>query len=93
MVDSREDVYMSGASKFRLRYSGKLFMSHLLAVFLVSGSVGTFFYLRAMDNLVRSLKSRLKNSARPGSRVTCARMSSVICVSSRTFRACRNFDG
>ncbi len=47
----------------RLRYSVKLFLSHLTAVFLVSGSVGTFFYLRAMDNLMRSLKSRLQNSA------------------------------
>lgn len=47
----------------RLRYSAKLFISHLTAVFLVSGSVGTFFYVRAMDNLMRSLKSRLQNSA------------------------------
>lgn len=47
----------------RLRYSMKLFLSHLLAVFMVSGSVGTFFYVRAMDNLLRSLKSRLQNSA------------------------------
>jgi hypothetical protein len=29
----------------------------------VSGSVGTFFYVRAMDNLMRSLQSRLLNSA------------------------------
>ena len=47
----------------RFRYSTKLFLSHLLAVFLVSGSVGTFFYVRAMDNLMRSLQSRLQNSA------------------------------
>lgn len=47
----------------RFRYSTKLFLSHLLAVFLVSGSVGTFFYARAMDNLTRSLQSRLRNSA------------------------------
>jgi HAMP domain-containing protein len=47
----------------RLRYSSKLFFSHMLAVFLVSGSVGTFFYVRAMDNLMRSLQSRLLNSA------------------------------
>lgn len=50
-------------SKLRLRFGGKLFISHLLAVFLVSGSVGTFFYVRAMESLTRSLKSRLKNSA------------------------------
>ena len=47
----------------RFRYATKLFLSHLLAVFLVSGSVGTFFYVRAMDNLMRSLQSRLQNSA------------------------------
>jgi len=50
-------------SGLRLRFSAKLFISHLLAVFLVSGSVGTFFYFRAIDNLMRSLKSRLMNSA------------------------------
>ncbi len=49
--------------RFRIRYVSKLFMSHLLAVFLISGSVGTFFYIRAMDNLARSLRSRLQNSA------------------------------
>lgn len=54
---------MTSEPKVRLRYSTKLFMSHLLAVFLVSGSVGTFFYVRAMDNLMRSLQSRLQNSA------------------------------
>lgn len=47
----------------RFRYSTKLFLSHILAVLLVSGSVGTFFYVRAMDNLMRSLQSRLQNSA------------------------------
>lgn len=50
-------------AELRLRYAAKLFISHLAAVFLVSGSVGTFFYVRAMDNLMRSLKSRLQNSA------------------------------
>lgn len=54
---------MRALSRFRLRYVAKLFISHLLAVILVSGSVGTFFYLRAIDNLMRSLKSRLRNSA------------------------------
>ncbi len=47
----------------RSRYSTKLFLSHILAVLLVSGSVGTFFYVRAIDNLMRSLQSRLQNSA------------------------------
>jgi hypothetical protein len=48
----------------RFRYSTKLFLSHLLAVFLVSGSVGTFFYVRAMDNLMRSLQSRCRTAPR-----------------------------
>jgi HAMP domain-containing protein len=47
----------------RFRYAHKLFISHIVAVFLVSGSVGTFFYVRALDNLMRSLQSRLQNSA------------------------------
>ncbi len=54
---------MKWMTALRLRYSAKLFVSHMLAVFFVSGSVGTFFYFRAMDNLMRSLKSRLRNSA------------------------------
>ena len=43
--------------------SRKLFMSHLLAVFLVSGSIGTYFYLSAVDSLMANLKNRLKSSA------------------------------
>jgi hypothetical protein len=54
---------MKSQSPVRFRYSTKLFFTHLLAVLLVSGSVGTFFYSRAMDNLMRSLQSRLQNSA------------------------------
>ena len=50
-------------SVFQFSYSTKLFLTHILAVFMVSGSVGTFFYVRAMDNLMRSLQSRLQNSA------------------------------
>jgi methyl-accepting chemotaxis protein len=49
--------------RIRLRFGPKLFLSHLLAVILVSGSVGTFFYLNAMDGLLQSLRSRLQNSA------------------------------
>jgi HAMP domain-containing protein len=54
---------MKQKRQIRVRYSTKLFLTHMLAVFLVSGSVGTFFYVRAMENLMRSLKSRLQNSA------------------------------
>ena len=41
----------------------KLFLSHFCAIILVSGSVGSFFYNSAIDNLTSSLQSRLKNSA------------------------------
>ncbi len=54
---------MKWTPHLRFQYSSKLFISHIVAVFLVSGSVGTFFYFRAMDNLMRSLQSRLQNSA------------------------------
>ncbi len=50
-------------ARFRLRYGSRLFISHLAAVILVSGSVGTYFYSRALDSLMRSLRSRLQNSA------------------------------
>ncbi len=54
---------MLSLRRIRLRFGPKLFLSHLIAVILVSGSVGTFFYLNAMDGLVQSLRSRLQNSA------------------------------
>jgi diguanylate cyclase (GGDEF)-like protein len=41
----------------------KLFFSHFIAVVLVSGSIGSFFYSSAIDNLRRSLQSRLLNTA------------------------------
>lgn len=49
--------------RIRLQFGLKLFLSHFLAVLLVSGSIGTFFYLNAIDSLVQSLRSRLQNSA------------------------------
>ena len=51
------------APRFRLKFGHKLFLSHFLAVILVSGSVGSFFYVSAIDSLMQSLRSRLKNSA------------------------------
>lgn len=51
----------------------KIFISHFLAVFLVSGSIGTFFYLSAMSSLMNNLKSRLMNSAALVSQVIDAR--------------------
>jgi diguanylate cyclase (GGDEF)-like protein len=41
----------------------KLFLSHFLAIVLVSGSIGSYFYRNAIDNLLGSLQARLKYSA------------------------------
>ena len=41
----------------------KLFFSHFLTVLLVSGSIGTYFYISAIDSLLTSLQLRLQNSA------------------------------
>jgi len=54
---------MSSPSRLRLRFGPKLFISHFLAVLLVSGSIGTFFYFNAIQRLMQSLRSRLQNSA------------------------------
>lgn len=51
------------APPIRLKFGHKLFLSHFLAVVLVSGSVGSFFYFSAVDSLMQSLRSRLRNSA------------------------------
>ena len=49
--------------KFRLTIKKKLFLSHVLAVLLVSGSIGTYFYLNAAQSLMHGLKDRLQYSA------------------------------
>ncbi len=54
---------MTQHPRIRLRFGPKLFISHFMAVLLVSGSIGTFFYYNAMDSLMQSLRSRLQNSA------------------------------
>ena len=41
----------------------KLFLSHFLAIVLVSGSIGSYFYQTAIDNLRGSLQARLQYSA------------------------------
>jgi len=51
------------APRLQMKFGHKLFLSHFLAVILVSGSVGSFFYFSAIDSLMQSLRSRLKNSA------------------------------
>ncbi|MES9977761.1 MAG: diguanylate cyclase, partial [Candidatus Thiodiazotropha sp. 6PLUC5] len=47
----------------RLTIQTKLFLSHFAAIVLVSGSVGSYFYQSAIENLMSALQSRLKNSA------------------------------
>lgn len=47
----------------------KLFYSHFIAVVLVSGSIGTFFYHSAVSTLFSRLQGRLMNSAAIISRV------------------------
>ena len=49
--------------KLHMSVRTKLFLSHLLAVFLVSGSIGTFFYMSAGESLMSGLKERLEASA------------------------------
>lgn len=41
----------------------KLFFSHFLAIVLVSGSIGSYFYNSAIESLVGSLQTRLQYSA------------------------------
>ena len=47
----------------QLSIQSKLFLSHFAAIILISGSVGTYFYQSAIDNLTQALRSRLQNSA------------------------------
>lgn len=49
--------------KFRMSIRLKLFLSHLVVVVLVSGSIGTFFYLSAAESLMKGLQDRLRSSA------------------------------
>ena len=52
---------MSMNKHFSIRL--KLFFSHALAVLLVSGSIGTYFYASAAESLLSGLKERLQASA------------------------------
>jgi diguanylate cyclase (GGDEF)-like protein len=49
--------------KLRFSIQHKLLASHFLAVLLVSGSIGSFFYLRAARSLHENVRVRLQNSA------------------------------
>ena len=46
-----------------LSISLKLFISHVFAVLLVSGSIGAFFYASALNSMQTGLKERLQSSA------------------------------
>ncbi len=59
--------------KLNLSIGRKLFLSHMLAVLLVSASVGTYFYYSATEDLMKGLQSRLQNSAALISRTLDAR--------------------
>jgi len=48
---------------YRLTIRAKLFFSHLLAILLVSGSIGSYFYLSAADSLMRGIQERLQSNA------------------------------
>jgi diguanylate cyclase (GGDEF)-like protein len=47
----------------RLSLRHQLFLSHFLAVLLVSGSIGTYFYKQATASLLENLRGRLSQSA------------------------------
>ncbi|MDD3022089.1 MAG: diguanylate cyclase, partial [Alphaproteobacteria bacterium] len=49
--------------KFQMSIRIKLFLSHIFAVLLVSGSIGTYFYARAAESLMDGIKERLQASA------------------------------
>ncbi len=48
---------------FRMTIGRKLFLSHFLAVLLVSGSIGSYFYISASRSVLTGLQDRLKYSA------------------------------
>jgi len=48
---------------FNLSIRAKLFISHIVAVIIVSGSIGTYFFNSAAENLTNGLQERLQASA------------------------------
>lgn len=48
---------------FRKSIQAELFFSHFFAVLLVSGSIGTYFYYSATENVMQGLQDRLRYSA------------------------------
>ena len=58
-----EFIVTKGARAVRISLRTKLFFSHFLAVLLVSGSVGTYFYKQATGSLLENLRARLSQSA------------------------------
>lgn len=57
----------------RVSIKQRLFLTHFIAVVLVSGSIGSFFYWNASDTLLESLKLRLKSTSAMISRALSAK--------------------
>jgi len=49
--------------KYRITIRTKLIISHCVAILLISGSIGTYFYLNASQSLMRQIQDRLQYSA------------------------------
>ncbi len=48
--------------RINLQIQKKLFFSHFLAVILVSGSIGTYFYLSAKDTYRQNVEKHIKDA-------------------------------
>ncbi len=69
----------------------KLFFSHFLAIVLVSGSIGSYFYQSAIDSLLGSLQTRLQYSAALLSRsVSPATLDQIVTVADKDSAAYRD---
>jgi signal transduction histidine kinase/HAMP domain-containing protein len=50
-------------SRIKFNFTMKLFLSHVVAILIVSGSVGTYFYHNAYESTIEQLRSRLLHTA------------------------------
>lgn len=48
---------------YRISIRTKLIISHFVAILIISGSTGTYFYLNASKSLMRQIQDRLQSSA------------------------------
>ncbi|MEO7793330.1 MAG: diguanylate cyclase [Thermoanaerobaculia bacterium] len=63
MLDWAQFRNLEEPATVRMPIRTKLFLSHFLAVLLVSGSIGTYFYKQSTASLLESLQNRLRYSA------------------------------